>query len=143
MSNRSEIGDLRIIEQIVSALNYLHTTGVIHADVKPDNLLVSGTAESPIIKIADFGLAYSDLTLTTVTQHSSNASGLGTLMYQGPECCDENSHWRTKENDVYAFALTMVEMLFPKRSSLYGEIIKDQANLIVITRLKMKATNHL
>ena len=88
---RSLLGDLKVLEQMASGLNYLHGMEIIHADVKPDNFLISGNIEDPIIKIADFGLAYSDITLSTVTHHSSSDFGLGTVLYQGPECCDENN----------------------------------------------------
>ena len=138
--SRSELEDLKIIDQIFTGMSYLHSNGIIHADVKPDNLLVSGSVHNPVIKIADFGLAYSEISLATITRHSTNVFGLGTLMYQGPECCNEESNWRTKENDIYACALTIVEFLFPERTSPFGSIIKDQANFLMLTRLKLKGT---
>ena len=139
-NQRSQTGDIKILAQIVSGLGYLHSKGIVHADIKPDNLLITGSVQFPTVKLADFGLAYSDITFTAITHHSTNASGLGTLMYQGPECCDENSFWRTKENDVYALAFSMTDILYPDRTSPYGDIIKDQVNLFVLTRLKCKAT---
>ena len=136
--SRSMSGDLKIFLQVASGLDFLHSCGIIHADIKPDNLLVCGEAENPSIKLADFGLAYSEVVQTIVTHHSS-VSGLGTVMYQGPECCDENVSWRTKENDVYALAVTFADILYPERASPYGEAIKGHVNLLVLTRLKSKA----
>jgi len=46
-----------IINQILSAIAYLHTVGIAHRDLKPENLLCSGDGEDEIVKLADFGLA--------------------------------------------------------------------------------------
>jgi len=46
-----------IVNQILSAIAYLHTVGIAHRDLKPENLLCSGEGEDEIVKLADFGLA--------------------------------------------------------------------------------------
>jgi len=47
----------KIFHQTISALAYLHSLGIIHRDIKPDNLLLTTTGEDAIVKIADFGFA--------------------------------------------------------------------------------------
>lgn len=47
----------KIFFQTISALAYLHSIGIIHRDIKPDNLLLNTTGEDAIVKIADFGFA--------------------------------------------------------------------------------------
>eukprot|EP00058_Branchiostoma_floridae_P014543 XP_002600031.1 hypothetical protein BRAFLDRAFT_79727 [Branchiostoma floridae] len=45
------------MRQIADAVAFLHGCGIVHRDLKPDNVLVSGTEQFPIAKVADFGLA--------------------------------------------------------------------------------------
>ena len=139
-TERTQAGDYDIFKQVLSGIEYLHGKGVVHSDVKPGNMLVEGNFSSPHVKLADFGLAYSDMTMTAVTQHSTNATAFGTLMYQGPECANPEVEWRTKKNDIYAFAFSCVEILFPERKTPYGSLIKGEANQFSLIRLKMKST---
>jgi calcium/calmodulin-dependent protein kinase I len=53
----SEKDTARIINQIVSAVAYLHENDIAHRDLKPENLLSAGSDENEIIKIADFGFS--------------------------------------------------------------------------------------
>jgi calcium/calmodulin-dependent protein kinase I len=53
----SEKNAINIVNQILSAVEYLHSQGIAHRDLKPENLLCSGSDESEIVKIADFGLS--------------------------------------------------------------------------------------
>ena len=74
----------RLLEQICSALQAAHREGVVHRDLKPDNIWVAteGSAE-PRIKLLDFGIAK----LLDVSQVSPTQSGipLGTPHYMSPE----------------------------------------------------------
>jgi serine/threonine protein kinase len=45
------------MRQILNGLHYLHSLGIVHRDLKLDNLLLKGTGENAEIKIADFGLS--------------------------------------------------------------------------------------
>ena len=47
----------RYVRQICAGLHYLHTRGVVHRDLKIDNLLLVGSYDNGTIKIADFGLS--------------------------------------------------------------------------------------
>ena len=48
----------RVFEELLTAVNYLHQRGIIHNDLKPDNILISRAGNT--LKIIDFGLADSD-----------------------------------------------------------------------------------
>ena len=64
------------LEQVCSGLAHAHKCGVIHRDIKPQNLLL--TADREIVKIADFGVARLDATEGAITR-------VGTNIYSAPE----------------------------------------------------------
>lgn len=64
------------LEQVCSGLAHAHNCGVIHRDIKPQNLLL--TADKEIVKIADFGVARLDATEGAITR-------VGTNIYSAPE----------------------------------------------------------
>ena len=64
------------LEQVCSGLAHAHKCGVIHRDIKPQNLLL--TADQEIVKIADFGVARLDATEGAITR-------VGTNIYAAPE----------------------------------------------------------
>ncbi|MEO8435612.1 MAG: serine/threonine protein kinase [Pyrinomonadaceae bacterium] len=67
---------LLYLEQVCAGLAYAHTHGVIHRDIKPQNLLL--TADCQVVKIADFGVAKTDLGNEDITR-------VGTNIYAAPE----------------------------------------------------------
>jgi len=67
---------LNYLEQVCSGLAHAHQCGVIHRDIKPQNLLL--TADKQIVKIADFGVARLDATEGAITR-------VGTNIYSAPE----------------------------------------------------------
>jgi len=69
-------GALHYLEQVCSGLAHAHKCGVIHRDIKPQNLLL--TADKEIVKIADFGVARLDSTEGAITR-------VGTNIYSAPE----------------------------------------------------------
>jgi serine/threonine protein kinase len=64
------------LEQVCSGLAHAHKCGVIHRDIKPQNLLL--TADQQVVKIADFGVARIDATDGAITR-------VGTNIYSAPE----------------------------------------------------------
>lgn len=88
------------IRQVASALSYCHTKGVIHRDVKPENVLLFG---NHVVKLADFGLSVhvsSKKTLNTVC---------GTLDYLSPEMVNRKNY--KKFVDVWSLGVLCYEFL--------------------------------
>ncbi|WP_106269322.1 MULTISPECIES: Stk1 family PASTA domain-containing Ser/Thr kinase [Isoptericola] len=93
---------LDVAEQVLAALSSAHRVGLVHRDVKPENVLIG---DDGAVKVADFGLA------RAVTEVTSTATGtiLGTVAYLAPEVI--TSGGCTPSTDVYAVGVLLHEML--------------------------------
>ena len=97
---------LRILRQIVDALAYAHARGVVHRDIKPDNVLLSGNHAM----VTDFGVSKALSTATGPTSLTSLGVALGTPAYMAPEqaAADPNTDHRA---DIYAIGILAYELL--------------------------------
>jgi serine/threonine-protein kinase len=94
---------IRFGAQIAAALAALHAAGVVHCDVKPENLFVLHDREWPAIKVIDFGVSrFID------EPPADDASIAGTPAYMAPE------QWRGRPvpaSDVYSLGCVLFELL--------------------------------
>lgn len=95
---------LAIMLPVVSALSAAHKLGIIHRDVKPENILISKDGR---VKIADFGLARGALLGTTMTAESSVI--LGSVSYLSPEQVQRGI--ADARSDVYSVGIVLFEIL--------------------------------
>jgi eukaryotic-like serine/threonine-protein kinase len=88
--------------QLCEALGHAHSSGVIHRDVKPANIIV---ADGDQIRVTDFGIARAvgDSTLT------ATGSIMGTANYLSPE--QAQGHALTPASDLYSVGVVLYEML--------------------------------
>ena len=95
---------LAVIEPVLSALAAAHAAGILHRDVKPENVLM---ADDGRVKVADFGLARA---INSETQHTATGGVLiGTVSYLSPELVVNGK--ADARADVYAAGVLMYEML--------------------------------
>ncbi|MGH7521598.1 MAG: protein kinase domain-containing protein [Gemmatimonadales bacterium] len=97
---------VRILKDVADALAYAHARGVVHRDIKPDNVLLSGNHAV----VADFGVAKAVSQAKTESGLTSVGVALGTPAYMAPEQAagDPNIDHRA---DIYAFGAMAYEML--------------------------------
>ncbi len=96
---------LDISLQILAGLNFIHENGVIHRDLKSENIMLLSEKH---VKIMDFGLARSQ-TLTTINNRDQL---MGTLAYMSPEQTIGNHV--DHRSDIYSFGIILYEMTFGK-----------------------------
>jgi eukaryotic-like serine/threonine-protein kinase len=100
---------LGVLEPVLAALAAAHGAGMIHRDVKPENVLLATDPDSGTsrIKVADFGLARA---INAETQHTATGGILiGTVSYLSPELVVDGK--ADARSDVYAAGVLLYEML--------------------------------
>lgn len=96
---------VRIVRELASALDYAHSMGIVHRDVKPGNIMVDarGTA-----LLADFGLARFETRDETLTQEGAI---VGTPAYMAPEQADHQFGKVGPHSDQYSLGVVLYELL--------------------------------
>ncbi|TDL26790.1 kinase-like protein [Rickenella mellea] len=105
LKKNRNVDRLKMIKGIAEGLGYLHSKGVIHSDVKCENILVSPEGAPLLI---DFGLSrILEISQKIMTTREAG----GTLRWMARELLRKGSPVSTKESDVWAFAMAGFEVL--------------------------------
>jgi eukaryotic-like serine/threonine-protein kinase len=107
---------LNIMVQTCGALDALHTAGIVHRDIKPDNILLT---KGGLVKLMDFGLAKSDT--NRITQANMV---MGTPSFMSPE--QAKGKEVDGRSDLYSLGLVLYEMLTGEVTFKEGDIMMRQ-----------------
>lgn len=96
------------IEPVLEALSAAHRSGLVHRDVKPENVLISTPTDGtpPQVKVADFGLAKA---VDATTHHTATGVVIGSISYLAPELVMQGRF--DARVDVYAVGVVLYELL--------------------------------
>jgi serine/threonine protein kinase/class 3 adenylate cyclase len=110
---------IEIAAQVADALQAAHEAGVIHRDIKPGNILVSGTGVSPAdasVKLTDFGIGQvvspevlAGLTRSGFTQTVAASGQTGTHIYMAPELIANKPS--STRSDTFSLGVVLYQML--------------------------------
>ena len=107
-----------IAAQVASALDVAHKEGVVHRDIKPDNIMFNANG---IPKIADLGIAKFENSEETTTVTKTGAI-IGTPAYMSPEQMMD-SHHADARADIYSLGIVLYEMLTGVRPNADSTIV--------------------
>jgi len=130
-----------ILRDVAGALGYAHRQGIVHRDVKPENIFLDGTRRRALL--SDFGIARNIDTESGITLLGA---ALGTPQYMSPEQIDGESV--DGRSDIYSLGVLGWELLTGRRpwagESLYGVIYKQKhEDLARITSLRPRVPANL
>ena len=111
--------------QLADALSYAHQHGIVHRDIKPDNLYAMGDGT---IKLGDFGIAQTDATAKLT---SKDTEIVGSVHYLAPEITSGKP--ATTQSDIYSVGVTFFELI-----TGHVPYIKNSAVDIAVAHVKEK-----
>ena len=95
----------RFTLHVVTGVEYLHSKGIVHRDIKGANILVSGNG---VAKLADFGCSKQLAGMCTASIEESLRAIRGSVPWMAPEVIKQSGHGRS--SDIWSIGATVIEM---------------------------------
>lgn len=122
---------LPIFQQVFQAIGAAHKIGVVHRDMKPDNIVVEQSRNKvPLVKLVDFGIAtFIQEQEDTLGKITKAGTVCGSPTYMSPEQCDDNKV--DGRSDLYSLGIVLYE-------TLTGRVPFDGADIYNVMSMHVK-----
>ncbi len=125
----SRTARLQLFLQISDAIAFAHLRGVMHRDIKPNNILIDNAGQP---KILDFGLArMTDSDVAAATLMTETGQVQGTLHYMSPEQARGDSTHIDLRSDVYSLGVILYELLTGQLPLKVGRVPLHEAVRVI------------
>jgi hypothetical protein len=108
---------IRVLNEMVAGLTCLHSRGILHGDLKPDNIMMDGTGLEARPKLIDFNFSTVQNSGATNALRIVTAPIGVTADFAPPEFLEGGSQQRTQESDIYSLGKTFRVLLRDTASS--------------------------
>lgn len=106
----------RVFKQLLQAVAYIHRSGLVHNDIKPDNIMITRSGND--VKLIDFGLADNDAYYLARTIGCTKA-------YASPELLAQNKNIDTR-SDIYSLGKIMKELFGNRYSRIAARCLQER-----------------
>jgi serine/threonine-protein kinase len=115
LGSLSPTATARIIFQVARAMKRAHDAGVVHRDLKPDNIFLVPNDDEEIVKVLDFGIAKAATPLAaSISDSTRTGTMLGTPYYMSPEQVESATN-ADHRSDIWAMGVIAYQCILGKR----------------------------